>query len=82
MSVLEFPGGGSNKEMPRYHIMIEYEGADGQSHLAEDVGHLTTIGGFVCISRDASESGYYLPPVMIAFDRVIRIDADETSTVN
>jgi hypothetical protein len=85
MSILEFPGNkrGSSDGLQMYHVMIEYEGANGESHIAEDIGYLTTIGGFICISKDLEQKdGYYLPPVMIAFERVIRIDSDETSTVN
>ena len=84
MSVIKFPGDDSNEDIVAYHIMIEYEGADGQGLLAEGLGYLTTIGGFVCISSDMDRKDhkYYLPPVMIAFDRVIRIDADEATEIN
>jgi hypothetical protein len=77
MSVIDFPAVTPDT---RYHITIEYEGADGYIWHVEGVGILTTLGGFICISEKAEGDGVYIPPVMISSERVIRIDSDALPT--
>lgn len=77
MNVIDFPA-----PIPdtRYHITIEYEGADGAPGHVEGVGILTTLGGFICISEKPKGDGTYIPPIMISSERVIRIDSDALPT--
>lgn len=75
MAIIDFPG---PKNDQRMHITIQYEDVGGEAAFVNGVGYLTSMAGFVCISTDADMSANTapLPPVLIPFERVVRIDTD------